>query len=76
MIVEKIHLHPHALERMEERGAIKEEVIATIKDGEHFPAKFGARAFGGISLLMASGVAGIIESNRLKLMLSEKDLTG
>lgn len=45
MIVEKIHFHPHALERMEERGATKEEVIAAVEDGEHFPVKFGRTGF-------------------------------
>jgi hypothetical protein len=40
-----IRFHPHALERMEERGATKEEVKATIKQGERFPAKFGRIGF-------------------------------
>ncbi len=40
-----VHFHPHALERLEERGVMKEEVIATVEDGEHFSAKFGRTGF-------------------------------
>lgn len=40
-----IALHPHALERLAERGAIEEEVIATVLQGESFPAKFGRTGF-------------------------------
>jgi hypothetical protein len=35
-----VHFHAHALERLTERGATQEEVIATIQTGESFPAKF------------------------------------
>lgn len=41
----KIHFHPHALERMEERGTNKEEITLTVKDGERFPAKFERTGF-------------------------------
>ena len=37
----KIRIHPHAKERMKERGASESEVIETVKYGEEFPAKFG-----------------------------------
>jgi len=40
-----IHLHPHAKERLAERGATEEEVFATIRDGEQFPAKYGRSGF-------------------------------
>ena len=40
-----IKFHPHALERMEERNATENEVIATIEEGEEFPAKFGRAGF-------------------------------
>ena len=40
-----IRLHPHALERMVERGATQEEVIATATGGERFPVKFGRQGF-------------------------------
>lgn len=40
-----ICFHPHALERLSERGATKEEVIAAITDGGHFPARFGRSKF-------------------------------
>ncbi len=41
----KIVLHPHAQERLYERGATEEEVVATIERGEHFPAKHGRTGF-------------------------------
>ncbi|MFZ5452561.1 MAG: hypothetical protein ACOZF2_11960 [Thermodesulfobacteriota bacterium] len=34
-----IKFHPHARERLSERGASEAEVIATIQDGERFIAK-------------------------------------
>lgn len=41
----KIRFHPHALERMKERGATRNEVIVTVEDGESVPAKFGRNGF-------------------------------
>jgi hypothetical protein len=32
-----ISFHPHARERMEERGVKEAEVIATVSEGEQFP---------------------------------------
>ena len=40
-----IRLHPHARERLQERGATESEVIATISGGERFQAKFGRKGF-------------------------------
>lgn len=40
-----IRFHPHALERMKERGATAEEVKATVEEGETFPAKYGRMGF-------------------------------
>jgi hypothetical protein len=40
-----IRFHPHALQRMAERGASEEEVRATVEQGERFPAKFGRTGF-------------------------------
>ncbi len=40
-----IRLHPHAIERLRERGTTEEEVIATVREGEQFPAKFGRTGF-------------------------------
>ncbi len=40
-----IRIHPHARERMLERGASEAEVIATVQEGEKFPAKFGRTGF-------------------------------
>ena len=36
-----IEIHPHARERMAERGATENEVVETVETGEKFPAKFG-----------------------------------
>ncbi len=41
----KVGLHVHALERMGERGTAESEVIATVEQGERFPAKFGRTGF-------------------------------
>ncbi|MBI4847022.1 MAG: DUF4258 domain-containing protein [Nitrospirae bacterium] len=40
-----VRLHPHAKERLAERGATEQEVTATIEGGEPFPAKFGRTGF-------------------------------
>ena len=40
-----VRLHPHALERLSERGATEDEVRATVLGGETFPAKFGRTGF-------------------------------
>lgn len=39
-----VKLHPHAQERLRERGA-SDEVIATVEEGEIFPAKYGRTGF-------------------------------
>jgi hypothetical protein len=41
----KVSFHPHALQRMTERGATEDEVIATVQTGERFPAKYGRQSF-------------------------------
>jgi len=40
-----IRIHPHAKERLKERGATEEEVIKTVAAGESFSAKFGRTGF-------------------------------
>lgn len=40
-----IKLHPHARDRLQERGATEEEVVATIQHGESFSAKHGRTGF-------------------------------
>ena len=40
-----VRLHPHAKERLTERGATEDEVIVTIETGESFPAKFDRTGF-------------------------------
>jgi hypothetical protein len=41
----KVRLHPHARQRLAERGATEREVVATVESGERFPAKFGRTGF-------------------------------
>lgn len=41
----RIEFHPHALERMAERGATVAEVIAAIERGERIPARSGRCGF-------------------------------
>ena len=40
-----VYIHPHAMRRMEERGATRDEVIATVEMGERFPAKYDRMGF-------------------------------
>lgn len=40
-----VDLHPHARQRMVERGATAAEVAATIEGGERFQARFGRTGF-------------------------------
>lgn len=40
-----VQLHPHAVDRLLERGATKAELVATVEEGEQFPAKFGRTGF-------------------------------
>lgn len=41
----KVIIHPHALLRLSERGALESEVLATVRTGEHFGAKHGKYGF-------------------------------
>jgi len=41
----KICFHPHAMERMLERGATEDEVRSAIEGGERFVAKYGRLGF-------------------------------
>lgn len=40
-----VRLHPHAMARLQERGATEQEVRAAIETGERFEAKFGRTGF-------------------------------
>jgi hypothetical protein len=40
-----VRFHPHALERLRERGATEDEAAATVLYGEQFSAKFGRTGF-------------------------------
>ena len=40
-----VRLHPHAQERLVERGATEYEIISTVQQGEIFPAKYGRTGF-------------------------------
>jgi hypothetical protein len=40
-----VRIHPHARQRMTERGATEAEVVSTVERGEQFSAKFGRTGF-------------------------------
>ncbi len=40
-----VSIHPHAAQRLLERGATEEEVVLTVQTGEQFPAKYGRAGF-------------------------------
>jgi len=40
-----VRIHPHARERLTERGATEDEVRITVETGECFPAKYGRMGF-------------------------------
>jgi len=40
-----VRFHPHAQERIAERGASEQEVLAAVEKGERFEAKFGRTGF-------------------------------
>ncbi len=40
-----VRYHPHARERMAERGASEQEITAAVGEGEQFKAKFGRTGF-------------------------------
>ena len=40
-----VRLHPHAKERLIDRGVTEQEVIATVEEGEMFHAKYGRTGF-------------------------------
>ncbi|MBI5184458.1 MAG: DUF4258 domain-containing protein [Nitrospinae bacterium] len=40
-----VRIHPHARERLIERGASEQEIISTVETGETFPAKYGRTGF-------------------------------
>ncbi|MGB9613196.1 MAG: DUF4258 domain-containing protein [Candidatus Margulisiibacteriota bacterium] len=43
--MKEIEFSQHALDQLQDRGATKEEVIKTIREGEQVPAKKGRLAF-------------------------------
>ena len=63
-----VRLHPHAQDRLLERGASKEEVVATVEGGESFPAKYGRTGFRRNFSLTVFGVENIMLQNRLRHM--------
>jgi hypothetical protein len=40
-----VRFHPHARQRLAERGATEGEVVTAVESGERFPAKFGRMGF-------------------------------
>lgn len=65
-----VELHPHASERLSERGATQAEVIDTVLRGEHFAAKFNRMGFRKVFVYDGPGETGsavIRKSRRLPL---------
>ncbi len=63
-----IQLHPHAKQRMGERGATEHEVISTAELGERFPAKFGRTGFRRNFAFGAEWLGPHYSASRLKRM--------
>jgi len=40
-----VRLHPHARQRIPERGTTENEVVEMVEEGESFPAKLGRTGF-------------------------------
>ncbi len=57
-------IHPHALERMKERGATPEEVKDTILNGENFLQNLNGRLFGVTLFITIIGMALFITINK------------
>ncbi|RPJ37194.1 MAG: hypothetical protein EHM35_06840, partial [Planctomycetaceae bacterium] len=41
----RVRFHPHARDRLAERGTSQEEVVLTVETGERFSARFGRFGF-------------------------------
>lgn len=62
-----VRLHPHAKDRLLERGATEGEVVATVEGGETFPAKYGRTGFRRNFVFNGKGRK-VIPQNRLRHM--------
>ena len=71
-----VRLHPHARERMHERGATEEEIKPLSHKGSSSQRSLGARAFDGTFNLTRNGMDGITVPSRSKSMPFRKALTG
>ena len=71
-----VRIHPHARQRMRERGATEEEITATVEQGEQFPVKFERTGFDATSDLTKNGVESSITPSRSKPMPCRKVPTG
>lgn len=59
-----ICFHPHAKERMRERGATEDEVIPQLNKVSKFRQNLAVVVFDAILCSIGNGVANIIETNR------------
>lgn len=71
-----VRLHPHALERLSERGATEEEVRATVLEGETFAAKFGRIGFRRNFHFNSVGGIGTTRPNKSRRLPCVKGKTG
>ena len=71
-----VHFHPHARERLFERGATEDEVMATVRVGSRFLPSSDVQGFGETFGLIRSGVDGDMPPSRSKYLLCRKATTG
>jgi len=68
----KVRFHPHAIERIHERGTNEKEVTSAIQNGETFSAKFGRTGFRRNFRLKVIGEASIMKPNNLEVYAVEE----
>jgi len=71
-----IRIHPHAQERMRERGATEEEVLETVKKEKGFPPNLGGLDLDTTFPLEKRGGGKFIERNKLKHFVQERKMSG
>lgn len=71
-----ILIHPHAQERMQERGAKEDEVRLAVTSGEQFPARLTEPTLEEILSIMLNGRVNFIRLNNLRSLQCKKMKNG
>ena len=71
-----IRLHPHARERLNERGATEDEVIVTIETAKPSPQSLDGRVLEEISPLVSGGEVSSMLPSKSKCTLFKRMKTG